>query len=96
MNEQRAKGVVKMINVIDNPGVPSKDGTIGKSLEKHNKVSFKETQKTKATPTSHLPEEILIDKSKKWRQFNNKRFAEKRKHGFIHGSKDPLPCEVLR
>lgn len=43
-----------------------------------------------------LPEEILIEKSKKWRQFNTKRFSEKRKFGFVEGQKDKLPPEVLR
>jgi len=43
-----------------------------------------------------LPEEVLIDKSKKWRQFNTKRFSEKRKFGFVEGQKEKLPCEVLR
>ncbi len=44
----------------------------------------------------NIPEEILVEKSKKWRQFNTKRFAEKRKFGFIEGQKESLPCEVLR
>jgi len=44
----------------------------------------------------NVPEEILIEKSKKWRQFNTKRFAEKRKFGFVEGQKESLPCEVLR
>jgi len=44
----------------------------------------------------NIPEEILIEKSKKWRQFNTKRFAEKRKFGFVEGQKESLPCEVLR
>jgi len=44
----------------------------------------------------NIPEEILNEKSKKWRQFNTKRFSEKRKFGFVEGQKDSLPCEVLR
>jgi len=44
----------------------------------------------------NIPEEILIEKSKKWRQFNTKRFSEKRKFGFVEGEKESLPCEVLR
>lgn len=45
---------------------------------------------------SSLPDEILIEKSKRWRQFNTKRFAEKRKFGFTDSQKESLPCEVLR
>jgi hypothetical protein len=44
----------------------------------------------------NVPEEILNEKSKKWRQFNTKRFSEKRKFGFVEGQKESLPCEVLR
>ncbi len=44
----------------------------------------------------NIPEEILNEKSKKWRQFNTKRFSEKRKFGFVEGQKESLPCEVLR
>lgn len=43
-----------------------------------------------------IPEELLIEKSKKWRQLNTKRFSQKRKFGFVEGQKDKLPCEVLR
>lgn len=43
-----------------------------------------------------LPEEVLIDKSKKWRQYTSKRYSEKRKFGFVEGQKEKLPCEVLR
>lgn len=44
----------------------------------------------------NIPDEILMEKSKKWRQFNTKRFSEKRKFGFVEGQKETLPCEVLR
>lgn len=45
---------------------------------------------------SVIPEDLLIEKSKKWRQFNSKRFADKRKFGFVEGQKEKLPPEVLR
>jgi pre-mRNA-processing factor 8 len=48
------------------------------------------------TNLSILPEEILVEKSKKWRQHNTKKFAERRKFGFVEGQKEKLPCEVLR
>jgi hypothetical protein len=43
-----------------------------------------------------LPEEVLIEKSKKWRQYTTKRYSDKRKFGFVEGQKEKLPCEVLR
>jgi len=43
-----------------------------------------------------LPEEVLIEKSKKWRLYTTKRYADKRKFGFVEGQKEKLPCEVLR
>lgn len=53
-------------------------------------------QKPQITNHNILPEEVLIEKSKKWRQYTTKRFAEKRKFGFVEGQKEKLPCEVLR
>jgi pre-mRNA-processing factor 8 len=50
----------------------------------------------KAMPTSLIPDEILAEKSKRWRQMNTKKFAEKRKFGFVEGQKEKLPAEVLR
>ena len=43
-----------------------------------------------------IPDDILNDKSKKWKQYNTKRYSVKRKFGFVEGQKDKLPCEVLR
>jgi pre-mRNA-processing factor 8 len=51
------------------------------------------------TGVSHpgvLPEHILIEKSKNWRNTHAKKFSEKRKFGYVEGQKDKLPCEVLR
>jgi pre-mRNA-processing factor 8 len=43
----------------------------------------------------NVPEEILMEKSKKWRQFNTKRFAEKRKFGFVEGQKESLISSIF-
>jgi pre-mRNA-processing factor 8 len=43
-----------------------------------------------------LPEEILRDKTKKWRQINAKRYIERRKNGYVETQKEMLPPEVLR
>jgi len=43
-----------------------------------------------------LPEEILRDKTKKWRQINAKRYSERRKNGYVETQKEMLPPEVLR
>ena len=41
-------------------------------------------------------EEILEEKSKKWKQLNNKRYGEKRKFGYVEAQKEKLPPEVIR
>jgi pre-mRNA-processing factor 8 len=43
-----------------------------------------------------LPEAVLLEKTKKWRQINAKRFSERRKFGYIENQKELLPPEVLR
>jgi pre-mRNA-processing factor 8 len=43
-----------------------------------------------------LPEEILKEKTKKWRQINAKRYSDRRKHGYVETQKEMLPPEVLR
>lgn len=43
-----------------------------------------------------LPEEILKEKTKKWRQINAKRFTDRRKFGYVEQQKEMLPPEVLR
>jgi pre-mRNA-processing factor 8 len=43
-----------------------------------------------------MPEEILKEKTKKWRQINAKRYSERRKHGYSETQKEMLPPEVLR
>ncbi|KAJ1558331.1 Pre-mRNA-processing-splicing factor 8 [Nowakowskiella sp. JEL0078] len=51
-------------------------------------------------PIQHLSpaslEEKLAEKSKKWAQFNAKRYGEKKKHGFIEHQKENMPSEHLR
>jgi hypothetical protein len=36
-------------------------------------------------------EQLLDEKARKWRQFNNKKYSEKKKHGFVEGQKESLP-----
>ncbi|KAI6190216.1 WD repeat-containing protein 48-like protein [Aphelenchoides bicaudatus] len=40
--------------------------------------------------------EFLDDKSKKWKQVQSKRFAEKRKFGFVEPPKEEMPAEHVR
>lgn len=46
----------------------------------------------------HMPtrEQMLDEKARKWRQFNNKKYSEKKKHGFVEAQKESLPPEILR
>lgn len=39
---------------------------------------------------------MLEEKARRWRQYNNKKFAEKKKHGFVEAQKEVLPAEILR
>ena len=41
-------------------------------------------------------EQMLEEKARKWRQFNNKKFSEKKKQGFVDTQKESLPPEILR
>ena len=43
-----------------------------------------------------LSEKNLEEKSKRRSQFMTKKFAPKRKFGYVESGKEPLPCEVLR
>jgi pre-mRNA-processing factor 8 len=36
-------------------------------------------------------EQMLDEKARKWRQFNNKKYSEKKKHGFVEAQKETLP-----
>jgi len=40
---------------------------------------------------SQQEERALTDKSKKWKQLQSKRFAEKRKFGFVDSQKEEMP-----
>ena len=66
---------------------------LGKSTTANSTTTSYQTHQTVG---NILPEEVLIDKAKKWRQFNTKRYSDKRKYGFVEGQKEKLPCEVLR
>jgi hypothetical protein len=36
-------------------------------------------------------DQFLEEKARKWRQFNNKKYAEKKKAGFVETQKESLP-----
>lgn len=39
---------------------------------------------------------IFDEKARKWRQFNNKKFSQKKKQGFVESQKESLPPQILR
>ena len=43
-----------------------------------------------------LSEEKLQDKARKWQQLQAKRYAEKRKFGFVDAQKEDMPPEHIR
>ena len=43
-----------------------------------------------------LNEEKLQEKARKWQQLQSKRYAEKRKFGFVDAQKEDMPIEHLR
>ncbi|TKR57590.1 hypothetical protein L596_030271 [Steinernema carpocapsae] len=43
-----------------------------------------------------LPEHVLNDKAKKWKQLQSKRYADKRKFGFVDTQKEDMPPEHVR
>jgi pre-mRNA-processing factor 8 len=47
-------------------------------------------------PKPDITEEKLQEKSQKWQQLQTKRFAEKRKFGFIDAQKEEMPPEHIR
>lgn len=44
-----------------------------------------------AGPPQMLPESILEEKARKWKQLQSKRYAEKRKFGFVDSQKEDMP-----
>ncbi|KAI9583820.1 pre-mRNA-processing-splicing factor 8 [Glossina fuscipes] len=48
------------------------------------------------TPKPDLTEEKLQEKALKWQQLQSKRFAEKRKFGFVDAQKEDMPPEHIR
>lgn len=44
----------------------------------------------------HIPEEKIKEKAQKWMQLQSKRFAEKRKFGFVDAQKEDMPPEHIR
>uniref|UniRef100_A0A0M3HZ85 MPN domain-containing protein n=1 Tax=Ascaris lumbricoides TaxID=6252 RepID=A0A0M3HZ85_ASCLU len=49
-----------------------------------------------AGPPQMLPESVLEEKSRKWKQLQSKRYAEKRKFGFVDAQKEDMPPEHVR
>lgn len=47
-------------------------------------------------PPETIPEEKLQEKAQKWQQLQTKRFAEKRKFGFVDAQKEDMPPEHIR
>lgn len=47
-------------------------------------------------PKPEMTEEKLQEKSQKWHQIQTKRFAEKRKFGFVDAQKEDMPPEHIR
>lgn len=43
-----------------------------------------------------LPDSVLEEKSRKWKQLQSKRYAEKRKFGFVDAQKEDMPPGMLR
>ena len=43
-----------------------------------------------------MTEERLQEKARKWQQLQSKRYAEKRKFGFVDAQKEDMPPEHLR
>lgn len=100
MNTGNFPGDKKLNNNDNPPAFPgdSNDNHGGRGKVSGSSENIGKVPKTAPTLTNLniMPEEMLIEKSKRWRQLNIKRFAEKRKFGFVEGQKDKLPCEVLR
>lgn len=84
------------LNKVSGSSLSSNLGRNSNTNLSHSNVNNLNSQNQINQNFLNIPEEILIEKSKKWRQFNTKRFAEKRKFGFVEGQKENLPGEVLR
>ena len=48
------------------------------------------------TPAPVMTEDKLQEKARKWQQLQSKRYAEKRKFGFVDAQKEDMPPEHLR
>ena len=48
------------------------------------------------TPPPVMTEDKLQEKARKWQQLQSKRYAEKRKFGFVDAQKEDMPPEHLR
>uniref|UniRef100_T1GJN2 PRO8NT domain-containing protein n=1 Tax=Megaselia scalaris TaxID=36166 RepID=T1GJN2_MEGSC len=75
-----AHQMANQIQQIPPPGAPLPPPASGNLLQKNELIS----------------EEKLFEKSQKWSQLQGKRFAEKRKFGFIDAQKEEMPPEHIR
>jgi hypothetical protein len=101
-NERNQEGKLKSYNSeIENKkfslnsNVPQAESTFSRTDQRNIGMNMN-IMNNNPSSINILPEEIIMEKSKKWRQHNTKRFADKKKFGFVEGQKDKLPCEVLR
>lgn len=49
-----------------------------------------------STPFAEQDRATLDHKSKQWKQMQSKRFAEKRRYGFVEPQKEEMPAEHVR
>lgn len=62
-----------------------------------SKMTPEQVRQMMSRPPPKLPsEQELEEKSKKWQQLQKKRFAEKRKFGFVDTQKEEMPPEHIR
>ena len=83
------------------PGGSNKNQAIASNINPHNPYNPQYTNPSQIYNTNNprskmQPEEILAEKNRKWKTHNTKRFSEKRKYGFSHSQKEPLPNDLLR
>ncbi|KAJ3204221.1 Pre-mRNA-processing-splicing factor 8 [Entophlyctis luteolus] len=58
--------------------------------------TWAQTQPPPPPPFAGAAERLLAEKSRSWATMNAKRFAEKRKHGFVATQKEHMPPEHIR
>lgn len=76
-----AQQMANQIQQIPPPGTPLPQGSMQMIPNKNDDI---------------ISEDKLLEKSLKWQQLQSKRFAEKRKFGFIDAQKEEMPPEHIR